>query len=58
MYCLHYIDHEIGELKHKEFLAYPGEDLCRKLAEQLCADISMDVCTTAYNMSFEKGRIR
>ena len=55
---MHYIDHEVGKLKHKEFLTYPGEDPCRKLAEQLCADIPMDVCTTAYNMSFEKGRIR
>lgn len=57
-YSLHYIESEGGELKHKEFLAYPGEDPRRKLAEQLCADIPLDVCTTAYNMSFEKGRIR
>ena len=57
-YSLHYIEHEGGELKHKEFLAYPGEDPRRKLAEQLCADIPLDVCTTAYNMGFEKGRIR
>jgi len=57
-YSLHYIEHEGGELKHKEFLAYPGEDPRRKLAEQLCADIPLDVCTTAYNMGFEKGRIK
>ena len=57
-YSLHYIEREGGELRHKEFLAYPGEDPRRALAEQLCADIPLDVCTTAYNMGFEKGRIR
>lgn len=57
-YSLHYILEEGGELYHKEYLAYPGEDPRRKLAEQLCKDISMDVCVTAYNMSFEKGRIK
>ncbi len=57
-YSLHYIEQEGGELRHKEFLAYPGEDPRRALAEQLCADIPLDVCTTAYNMGFEKGRIR
>ena len=57
-YSLHYIECEGGELKHKEFLAYPGTDPRRALAEQLCADIPLDVCTTAYNMGFEKGRIR
>lgn len=57
-YSLHYIEHEGGELKHTEFLAYPGEDPRRKLAEQLCADIPLDVCTTAYNMGFEKSRIK
>lgn len=57
-YSLHYIEHEGGELKHKEFLAYPGNDPRRALAEQLCADIPMNVCTTAYNMGFEKGRIK
>lgn len=57
-YSLHYIEYEGGELKHKEFLAYPGADPRRALAEQLCRDIPRDVCTTAYNMSFEKTRIK
>lgn len=57
-YSLHYIEREGGQLQHKEFLAYPGQDPRRALAEQLCADIPLDVCTTAYNMGFEKGRIR
>ena len=56
-YSLHYIECEDGKLKHKEFLAYPGSDPRRALAEQLCADIPLDVCTTAYNMAFEKTRI-
>lgn len=57
-YSLHYIEKEGGELKHKECLAYPGSDPRRQIAEQLCKDIPLDVCTTAYNMGFEKGKIR
>lgn len=57
-YSLHYIEQENGPLQHKEFLAYPGQDPRRALAQQLCVDIPLDVCTTAYNMSFEKGVIR
>ena len=57
-YSLHWIEQEGGELKHAEYLAYPGKDPRRELAEQLCRDIPMDVCTTAYNMGFEKGRIK
>ena len=57
-YSLHFIEEEGGELCHTEHLAYPGEDPRRKLAEQLCRDIPLDACTLAYNMGFEKGRIR
>lgn len=57
-YSLHYIMEAGGELKHTEFLAYPGEDPRRKLCEQLCSDIPIDVCTLAYNMTFEKTRIK
>ncbi|MCR5606338.1 MAG: DUF2779 domain-containing protein, partial [Treponema sp.] len=56
-YSLHYMESENGELKHKEFLAYPGKDPRRELAERLCEDIPMNVCVTAYNMSFEKKQI-
>ena len=56
-YSLHYIEHEGGELYHKEFLAYPGEDPRRAIAESLVRDIPMDVCTTAYNKSFECTRL-
>ena len=57
-YSLHYIETEGGELKHKEFLAESGTDPRRRLAEQLCADIPMNVCVTAYNKGFECGRIK
>ena len=57
-YSLHYIAREGGPLCHTAFLAYPGQDPRRALAEQLVRDIPPDVCTTAYNMTFEKGVIR
>lgn len=57
-YSLHYIENEGGELKHKEFLAEAGTDPRRALAEQLCSDIPMGVCVTAYNKTFECARIR
>lgn len=57
-YSLHWLEEDGGALRHTEFLAYPGADPRRALAEQLCRDIPMDVCTTAYNMAFEKTRIR
>ena len=57
-YSLHFIQSEGAPLQHTEYLAWPGEDPRRKLAEQLCCDIPMGVCTLAYNMAFEKGRIR
>lgn len=57
-YSLHIIESEGEPLQHKEYLAWPGEDPRRKLAEQLCRDIPRGVCTLAYNMAFEKTRIR
>ena len=57
-YSLHYIEYEGGELMHKEFLAESGTDPRRTLAERLCEDIPKNVCVTAYNKSFECGRIK
>lgn len=57
-YSLHYMDAKDSDLQHKQFLAYPGNDPRRALAEQLCNDIPADVCVMAYNMGFEKGRIK
>ena len=57
-YSLHYIEKEGDKLKHKEFLAVSGEDPRRAIAEALCRDIPMNVCTTAYNKSFECTRLK
>ena len=57
-YSLHYVEEPGGELKHKEFLGISDEDPRRALAEQLCRDIPMNVCVTAYNKAFECTRLR
>lgn len=57
-YSLHWIEREGGELHHAEFLAQPDGDPRRALAERLCADIPLDVCTTAYNKKFECARLK
>ncbi len=57
-YSLHYIEHEGGPLMHEEYLAVSGPDPRRELAERLCEDIPLDVCTVVYNDSFEKTRLR
>ncbi len=56
-YSLH-IEYEDGSLIHREFLAKEGTDPRRALAERLVSDIPLNVCTTAYNMSFEKTVIK
>lgn len=57
-YSLHYIEEKGGPLLHKEFLAISGTDPRLSLAERLCEDIPMNVCVTAYNKSFECGRLK
>ncbi len=58
-YSLHIKQNETAAYEHREFLApSDGSDPRRALAEQLCSDIPMDVCTLAYNKMFECGRIR
>ena len=56
-YSLH-IEYEDGRLEHLEFLVKEGEDPRRSLAEQLVKDIPMGVCSTAYNMAFEKSVLK
>ncbi len=56
-YSLH-IEQEDGSLEHREFLAEAGTDPRRALAERLAEDIPMNVCSLAFNMSFEKGVIK
>lgn len=57
-YSLHYLDSPGGTLMHAEFLGRSDEDPRRALAEQLCRDIPRGVCVTAYNQSFECGRLK
>ena len=51
-------EYDGGELIHKEHLGISGTDPRRALAEQLCQDIPMNVCTLAYNKAFECTRIK
>lgn len=55
-YSLHYYDGK--ELRHKEFLGDGRSDPRRALAERLAADIPENACVLAYNMSFERSRIK
>ncbi len=57
--CFIPLEHADAPLIHREFLApSDGTDPRRSLAEQLCRDIPMNVCTLAYNKGFECGRIK
>ena len=57
-YSLHVLKDPNASLEHYEFLAEAGTDPRRSVAEHLVSDIPMGVCTLAYNMGFEKGRIK
>lgn len=58
-YSLHIKESATADYRHEEFLApSDGSDPRRAVAEQLCKDIPMNVCTLAYNKSFECGRIK
>lgn len=57
-YSLHVKRSANDPYEHYEYLApSDGRDPRRLLAEQLCKDIPMGVCTTAYNKSFECKRL-
>ncbi len=58
-YSLHIKESATAPYQHKEFLApSDGTDPRRAVAEQLCKDIPMNVCTLAYNKGFECSRIK
>ena len=57
-YSLHIQSSPEAEPEHLEYLAPPGADPRRGVAERLCADIPADACVLAYNMSFEKTRLQ
>ena len=57
-YSLHIKESATAPYRHEEFLApSDGTDPRRAVAEQLCTEIPMNVCTLAYNKSFECNRI-
>jgi hypothetical protein len=57
-YSLHIRKKPGGKLIHKEYLAMPGEDPRRSVAEHLCKDIPADGSVVVYNQTFEKTRLR
>jgi len=57
-YSLHIQKEPCGPVEHKEFLAESGTDPMRPIAEALVRDIPMGACSMAYNMSFERTRLK
>ena len=57
-YSLHIQKEPCGHIEHKEFLAESGKDPLRDIAEALVRDIPFGACSIAYNMGFEKTRLR
>lgn len=57
-YSLHVMREPGGELEHFEYLGDGETDPRREIAERLTAEISDDSCVTAYNMSYEKDRLK
>jgi hypothetical protein len=57
-YSLHRIDAEGGEARHFEYLAQPGVDPRREIAETLVGEVPFGACVIAYNMGFEKRVLR
>lgn len=57
-FSLHWIDEPGGDLHHTEFLGEAGKDPRHQVAERLCDAIPESACVLAWNMSFEKGRIK
>ncbi|MHB9061069.1 MAG: DUF2779 domain-containing protein [Desulfobacteria bacterium] len=57
-YSLHRIDAEGGVTRHFEYLAQPGVDPRKEIAERLANEIPEGACVIAYNMAFEKMVLR
>ncbi len=53
-YSLHCLENKGAECKHYEFLGQQGNDPRESLVQRLVADIPVDACVLAYNMTFEK----
>ena len=57
-YSLHRIDAEGEAARHFEYLAHPGVDPRKEIAEKLPGEIPDGACVLAYNMAFEKRVLR
>jgi len=57
-YSLHLQRRQGGEAEHREFLAAPGGDPRRELAERLLAEIPAEACVLTYNQAFERSVLR
>ncbi len=57
-YSLHIQREEGGPIEHYEFLAEPNVDPRIDLIKAMLAQIPIDACVLAYNMAFEKTRIK
>lgn len=57
-YSLHRIDAEGAEVRHFEYLAHPGVDPRKEIAEKLAGEIPFGACVLVYNMAFEKRVLR
>jgi hypothetical protein len=57
-YSLYFQPQEGVQAEHREFLAMPGSDPRRELAERLLAEIPEGACVLTYNQAFEKGVLR
>jgi hypothetical protein len=57
-YSLHYQQASDEEIKHLKFLAMPGIDPRREIAENLSGEIPDNACVIVYNKSFESGILR
>src|SRR5512140_3742132 len=57
-YSLHRIDAEGEEARHFEYLARPGVDPRKEIAERLVNEIPDGACVIAYSMAFEKRVLR
>jgi len=57
-YSLHRIDAEGRELMHFEYLAQPGGDPRKEIAEKLSGEVPFGACVVVYNMAFERRVLR
>jgi hypothetical protein len=57
-YSMHRSDRKGKEPKHFEYLAQPGMDPRKEIAEKLLGEIPEGACLMVYNMAFEKRVLR